>query len=435
MANILMTVWPIETHLTPFVVLGKALRARGHDVAFYTGEQARWQLSGEGFRTFEFRAVDKRHSDANPGAASSQNLGPRATRKMWHDFLLGSVSGQIRDLDAIWEEWVPDALICDVTMWGPILVVQETRQVPLALFAHTAYCLLPGRNNPAPGLSLPRPETGRARLTARLLTWGMNRVTAAIPREANRIRREHGLEPFAGTVIDFMGRMPLHLVPSAPEFDYERDDLPGGVKYVGPGFWEEHGREPAPHWTKWLRTSRPRVVVLEEAHYAEDGFLLHRAAEALAGHDAEVILVAGQGRELSQFNLKTHAANVHLMGWTPLRQALPPASLVVAHGNSETVLAALAQGTPMVIVPRMLEQPQVAWRLAACGAGVRLPMRECSPQRLRAAVDRVLETPRFAHNAQRMRAALAQRGGPARAAELVEEMAPALPINLKTYSA
>lgn len=418
MANILMTAWPIETHLTPFVAVARALRARGHEVGFYTSGQIRRQIERERFRCFPFQEAAP-HADCNPGAASTRKMGWRAQRQLWHDFLLGSVPGQLRDLERIWSRWQPDAIVCDVTMWGPILVVQETKQVPLVVLSHTAYCLLTGRENPAPGISMPRPRTSGMRLLARILSSGINMATAAIPREASRIRGEYGLAPLDTTVMEFTGRMPLHLVPSAPEFDYDRDDLPSSVRYIGPCMYEDEA-QPAPEWVTGMRSNRPRIVVLEELHYAEDAFLLKTAARAFAGHSAEVVLMAGHGRDLSALDPGIASPNVRLVPWVPLIQAVRSADVVVAHGSSETILAALGRGIPMVVVPRMLEQPQIAWRLAASGAGVRLPMRRCTPERLRAAVERVLGGEMFGRHARRLGAALARMGGPARAAELIE---------------
>jgi len=418
MSKILMTVWPIETHLSPFMAVAQCLTARGHEVAFYTSGQLRNQLEREGFRCFPFERVTSHHAECNPGAVITSKMGVRARRQMWHDFLLGSVPGQLQDLERIWTAWQPDVVVCDITMWGPILVVHETKQVPLAVLAHTAYCLLEGREHPAPGISLPRPRTPAARLVARLLTAGINTATASIPREASRIRRAHGLPSLDSTVMEFTGRLPLHLVPSAPEFDYERRDLPSSVRYVGPCMWEGDP-QPAPEWVTSMR-GRRRIVVLEEQHYPEDGFLLKIAARAFAGQSAGVILMAGQGRDLSAFDLGASAANIRLEPWAPLSHAISSADLVIAHGCSETVLATLGRGIPMVVVPRMLEQPQIAWRLAATGTGIRLPMRGCTPERLRHTAERVLSDSSSERNAGRIRAAFTRMGGPSRAAESIE---------------
>ncbi len=420
MAKILMAVWPIETHLNPFVATARALRSRGHSVGFYCGGPALSQLERMGFRCFPFREVDIRSAERNPGAMGAEKMGMRARRKVWQEFLLGSVPAQVRDLERIWPQWQPDTVVCDITMWGPMLVTHEVKQVPVVALSHTAYCLLPGNRNPAPGISLPRPRNLGMRVLARLLSETVNIATASIPREANRIRAEYGLPPLHHTVMEFMGSMPLNLIPSAPAFDYERDDLPASVQYVGPCFWEEEEQCHPPEWVTQMRGKRPRIVVLEETHYAQDPFLLRTAAAALAGHQSEVILVAGRDRDPLTLDLGQLSANVRLEPWAPLRHTVFSADVVLAHGNSDTVLSSLSRGIPMVVVPRILEQPQIAWRLSDAGAGIRLPMSTCTPGKLRKAVDRVLSSPQFGRNARRLGAALGRMGGPARAAELIE---------------
>lgn len=101
MSKILMTVWPIETHLSPFMAVAQCLTARGHEVAFYTSGQLRNQLEREGFRCFPFERVTSHHAECNPGAVITSKMGVRARRQMWHDFLLGSVPGQLQDLERI----------------------------------------------------------------------------------------------------------------------------------------------------------------------------------------------------------------------------------------------------------------------------------------------------------------------------------------------
>lgn len=54
MARLLFTVWPYPTHLHPFIALAEAVRARGHEVAFYSGGGALALLEHAGFRCFPF---------------------------------------------------------------------------------------------------------------------------------------------------------------------------------------------------------------------------------------------------------------------------------------------------------------------------------------------------------------------------------------------
>src|SRR5205823_5132393 len=97
----------------------------------------------------------------------------------------------------------------------------------------------------------------------------------------------------------------------------------------------------------------------------------------------EVVLLAGKGRDIEQLRLGKFASNIRIEPWVPLSTVLPVASMIVCNGNSEIVLASLSQGLPMVIVPSMVDQEEMSWRVSDSGAGVRLPIRRCSPERLR----------------------------------------------------
>ncbi len=97
----------------------------------------------------------------------------------------------------------------------------------------------------------------------------------------------------------------------------------------------------------------------------------------------------------------------------PAREALP----------TGTVLASLAAGCPLMIVPTEFDKPDNARRVEASGAGLSLAPRRCTPRRLRAAVERLLSEPAFRLNAERLAKALARPGGGGRAAELLERLA------------
>jgi UDP:flavonoid glycosyltransferase YjiC (YdhE family) len=85
---------------------------------------------------------------------------------------------------------------------------------------------------------------------------------------------------------------------------------------------------------------------------------------------------------------------------------------------------ALANGVPVVAVPFGRDQPEVARRVEVAGAGVRLPAKKLTPERLlRAVHDAIGRRP----GAQRIAAAFAAAGGPTAAADALEALAPTRP--------
>jgi UDP:flavonoid glycosyltransferase YjiC (YdhE family) len=85
-------------------------------------------------------------------------------------------------------------------------------------------------------------------------------------------------------------------------------------------------------------------------------------------------------------------------------------------------MAALQTGIPLVIVPTRWDKPDTATRVVEAGAGIRLTPKQCTPARLRDAVNRVLSEPRFRNNARRLSRRLQEAPGPGGAAEILESL-------------
>jgi MGT family glycosyltransferase len=423
MARFLFTVWPFPGHLYPTIAIAHALRTRGHEVAFYTGTEARSIVEGEGFRCFPFKRIDEQHLDAmmftrNTYASWKQPFRFKALLREW---LLGTLLQQVEDLTAIIAAWQPDTIVSETSMWGPILILHETHAIPVAVFSTVVGCLLPGPEAPLGG-GMPRPRHWPARLLMRLFRAAGDLLAADFRRVANEQRQCYGLQPLSVSVTEFAGQMPLYLVPSTPEFDYERRDLPPSVHYVGPCLWNKPHHEPFPEWLMHLSHDQPWVHVTEGTMHTQEPLVLRAAAQGLANLPMQVIMTTGGHREPAEMGLGTLAPNVWVERWVAHSDLLPHTDVVVTTGGAGTVMAVLQAGVPLVVVPTEWDKPQNAQRVVDAGVGLRLAPRHCTPTRLREAVEHVVNEPSYGQNAQRLQAALARYDGPPRAAKLLEDL-------------
>ena len=419
MPRLLFTVWPFPTHLHAFVALAQEARRGGYEIAFYTGGAALETLRSEGFRCFPFREVDwgcVAHTVEDLIAGRKR---PSAMRRLWPNFLVETVPAQVRDLEAMLAEWPADGIVCDIAMWAPILILRELTGIPVIAFSHVAHCILPGPDGPIHGLALPHRRNPWNNIVAAIASRAGDLVTARTRRRANALRCQFGLPPLATGVNQFTGTLPLYLVPGAPEFDNCRRDLPPSVHYVGPCLWEKYAGAASPDWLDRVRRDQPVVVVDEGALYAGEPHVLDLAARGLAGLPLTVILLAGEGRDVARLKHGPFAPNVTLHPHAPLSEVLPVADVLVTNGNSESVLVALRAGLPIVVLPSIWDQAEMAWRVAETGCGLRISPRFARPGTVRKAVRRVLEEPSFGDRAAGMGRTLALCGGPARAIELI----------------
>ncbi len=426
MAKFLFTVWPFPGHVHPNAAIACVLRERGHEAAFYTGGSARAMLEAEGFSCFPFRRIDEAQVERTVSALDGLSLQwwrVRRRKALLCEWLLETIDAQLEDLAAVLPVWRPDITVCDPAMWGPLLVLQETARIPLAIMSYVGACMLPGPEGPILGLPLPRTHGRFGRYGRRLLRSVANAAPADVRRAAGQFRARHNLPPIRTTVTAFAGQMPLYLVPSTPAFDRRRCDLPRSVQYVGPCQWEKPSGDSTARWLTDLPRDRPLVYVTEGTLHAKPPFLLRAALKGLSSLPVRVIATTGKHRDPASLGLGAIPPNARVEQWVPHSDLLPRTDVVVTTGGTGTVLASLSAGVPLVVVPTAWDQPENAWRVAEAGAGIRLPPSRCTPERLRDAVARVLNQNSFRENARRLAADFARYGGAAQAAGLLEDLA------------
>ena len=318
---------------------------------------------------------------------------------------------QLRDLEQAIEAERPDVLFVDEGAWGAATAA-EASELPWA-FSIVSPVPLPSRDAPPFGLGLrPRHDLlGRLRdRVAKPLTLGT--LERVIARHVNPLRAELGL-PAVRTIDDVYLAADAVIAYTAEPFEYPRSDWPAELRLVGPGLWEPPADPPA-----WLdAVERPLVLVTCSTLFQNDRRLAEAACDALAGAPYEVVITTG-GVDPAAL---PRAPNVRVERFLPHAPLLERAACVVCHAGMGITQKALAHGVPVVAVPFGRDQPEVARRLEVAGAGVRLPGRTLTPDRLSQAVRRATE---LRPGAEEIALAFARAGGAAAAADVLEGLAP-----------
>ena len=425
-ARVLFCCWPFEGHVFPQLSMALALRERGNEVAFYTGSRLQETIEQEGVRVFPFAkiepawlAVQERERQVG---GRRQSL--RVEHQAFREWLVETIPDQVKDLRSIISEWQADVLVTDASMWGPSLVLNEAVPIPVALASPLITAVIPGPGAPPQGSGLPPAHNARTRARAWAITSATQLLAGGLRRRVDELRAAEGLPAMGCGVNERCGQLPLYMVLSVAELDFNRRDLPPSVHYVGACTW--HPPEPAgtSEWLDQLPGGRPWVHVTEGTSHYQDPFLLRAAVSGLAGAPLEAIITHGRNRGPKEMGLGPAAPNVHMAPWLSHDALLPRCEVLVTTGGAGTVIAGLQAGVPLVIVPTTWDKPDNARRVVAAGAGVILPSRKCTPQSLRAAVEGVLAQPRYRAAAQRCAELLARAPGPSGAAELIEALAP-----------
>ncbi len=426
MYNFLIGCWSFPGHIRPSLALGKTLRNRGHRVAFYTGPRGQRAVEEEGFDCFRFQRVDeaalyrKMFPEDDPAASVKHPFRFFQALRYW---LLGTIPSQVSDLLDILPRSEPDVLISDVTLWAPFLILAEKTGVPVTVLSFAPGCMVPHPDIPPWGLGI-EPPPARWKRPPYYAMVGLHRLTAEIfRRQANRLRRQHGLPPLSEPVNAFAARMPLYLVPSARELDDRRSDLPHSVHYIGPLLeTSPEVSSDLPEWFSSLPDGRPRIHVTEGTVSFQEPFLLKAAIQAFGNEDCELILTTGNGRAPAFLEPSRLPDNVHVERFIPHEALLPKIDCLVTTGGAGTVLSALRYGVPMVIVPTEWDKPDNARHVRNAGAGRVISPGRCTGPLLRRTVQEVLDDPGYRESALKMGTILKGYRGAEAGVDLLEEL-------------
>lgn len=434
MAKFLMACYPVSGHLHPNIALGHALQAHGHQVAIYSGSAARLVVENESFSYFPYnKEMDERITrillpdDGSSFAADISSrrvplLQVKRIKANLREWFLSTVPHQVKDLTAAIDQWQPDVLITDITLFGPILVLHESQQVPIAVFCVLPACSLPGPDAPTWGRGLPPPRNWHTRLRSKFEQMAQDFLASDFRAEVNDLRLQYGLTSIRISVTEFSGQLPLYLVAGTPDFDYNRRDLPPSVHYIGPCLWHRPQQELPPKWLAELSNKRSIVYVTEGTIHLRRPIVLQAAAQGLGHTDMEVIMTTGKHRDPAQLNIGPLAPNIRVERYIPYGDLFPRTDVVVTTGGAGTVLAALSAGVPLVVVPTGWDLPENAQRVVQSGVGIRIHPKDCTPERLRTAVETLLCDPAYRRNAERIGAALARQGEAQPAVKLLEDL-------------
>jgi UDP:flavonoid glycosyltransferase YjiC (YdhE family) len=131
--------------------------------------------------------------------------------------------------------------------------------------------------------------------------------------------------------------------------------------------------------------------------------------------DCDVIMTIGRNREPRE--LEPIPSNVTVESYVPQEEILPRCDAVVAHAGSGSVFGALAHGLPLVLAPRGADQFENADACEALGAAEKILPADLTPERVRAALERVFGDPTYAETARAVATEIDEMPTPAAAAE------------------
>jgi UDP:flavonoid glycosyltransferase YjiC (YdhE family) len=383
LSRFLIVVPPLAGHVNPTVAVGRELQRRGHEVAWaghpelvgplLPSDCRLWPAGGD-FSVDDMAAARGRWLNLRAFAALAA---------LWDEVLIPLGAAMVDGVEAAVDAYVPDVIIADQQALAGAVVARR-RGLPWATSASTF------AEFTRPYASMPKVET-----------WVAERLEAF----------QHSFGAGGGDL-----RFSEHLVLS-----YTVAELAGPVQvpctpaFVGPTLGERPAEASFP-W-EWLDPARQLVFASLGTHNQEAGARFYRVLLDAAGPDLQMVLAAPPEM------VGPVPGHILVRPSVPQLELLARCSAVVTHGGVNTVNECLVLGVPMVLAPIRDDQPVVAGRVAAVGAGIQVRFGRVQSAEMAVALRSVLGDPAYRAAARRIGDSFVLAGGAAAAADHLEKLA------------
>lgn len=321
-------------HLMPLLPIARAARAAGHEVAVAGSGNLVPRIEEAGFRAYA--TTPTVHHDGGRAARDSTPLEVVDARASEVEFATNFASRGARRMASAMPEVVadfrPDVVLRDETDLGTT-VAAELLDLPVVTHLVLASGLLV------------RPEL--------------------VAPELDAVRAEHGLAP-----DPTLGRLTSGTTLSDAPPSFRSPEAPLVVQAL-------HYRSTAPARARRDSDRRSVYATLGTIFNKTSGDLLERLVAGLAELDADVVLTVG--REIDPADVGPVPQHVRVERFVPQDEVLGRADLVVSHGGSGSLVAALAHGLPSVLLPLGADQPHNARRAEELGLALTLDAATATP--------------------------------------------------------
>jgi UDP:flavonoid glycosyltransferase YjiC (YdhE family) len=388
--KILIPTTAIPGHLNPLLGLARIFVKHGHEVLVQTGSTFKPKVEAAGIPFIpllpEADAEVAQFFAKHPEVHEKKPL--ERTRFGLENYFLPQLPAQAAGLEMALHDFPADVILTESMFYGtlPLLLGRRHNRPTIVHTGITVLDLFSGKTTPPiPGASAEELEKARGERERVIL----KPLRAAFDKTLAKLR----CGPLPCPVLECMSTLPdLYLHPSIQGLQYPGHSVSSSkVRYIGniPPSPRQH---PLPDWWQKLDKAK-RLVLVTQGTVANWnlGQLIGPTLQGLSEEKDLLVLVTTGGRPAEDIPIDI-PANARIAPFLPYEQVLPKIDLLITNGGYGTVNMALAQGVPIVSAGLTEDKEEVSANLQWSGGGIDLRTNEPSPEAVRTAARKILDS-------------------------------------------
>lgn len=403
MASILMTAVATPGHVYPMLSIARHLTAQGHQVRVMTGAlfRQRAEAVGAQFIAFDERVdFDYRYLEQHFPERAALPPGNAQMALALKDFFAAPIPLLDQQLRSVMAAETPDLLMVENCFYGVLPLLQSADRPPVLGIGVTPLSYS-SRDSIFYGPRIPPALLPRELRREQLVDEDTRALIDEVQQSFDIAMTQSGGQPLQQPFTDaLIGGCDRFLQLATPALEYQREDLPDSVRFIGPLRSAVAAVETNDEWDEADR--RPLVIVSQGTLANVD---LHQlivpTLKALAELPVRVLATTG-GRPIDGL-LALLPANARVREFISFEHWLPQAALLITNGGYGSINYALDQGVPLIVAGTGEDKLEAAARVVAAGCGISLHTSTPDEGQLRRAVQQILAQPAY-----RQRAAIVQ---------------------------
>ncbi|MBT9184569.1 glycosyltransferase [Pectobacterium punjabense] len=404
MAHILMAAMATPGHVYPLLTIARYLVEQGNDVTLFSGvlfrEQA--EAAGVGFIPFSDEIdFDYRKLEQHFPLRATLPPGNAQMALALKNFFAAPIPLLDRQLRDALAKTHADLLIVENCFYGVLPLLFSGSRPPVIAVGVTPLSYST-RDSVFYGPRIPPKLLPLDLSHEQLVDEETRGFLSDVQHVFNDVMVQAGGKPLEQPFMDaLIGHCDRFLQLSTTELEYQRDDLPQSVRFIGP-LSHHIAAERVPQW--WAPDDRRPLIIVSQGTLANVDLqqLIGPTLRALADLPVRVLATTG-GRSVDALQASL-PENARVVSFLSYDDWLPRASIFITNGGYGSINSALKDGVPLIVAGVGEDKQESAARVVFAKCGISLQTSTPSEQQIKQSVIEILEDPGYLQRAKWIKA-------------------------------